>query len=78
MIHFSKTHLCICLFIKCTANANAVHFTACVHYFPQAQMSKGKSIIKEVNVKFLEVPGMYMEQWQKKNLAWVWVEPWLM
>jgi len=41
-------------------------------------MSKGKSIIKEVNVKFLEVPGMYMEQWQKKNLAWVWVEPWLM
>jgi hypothetical protein len=26
-------------------------------------MSKGKLIIKEVNIKFLEVPGMYMEQW---------------
>ena len=63
MTHFSKTHLCICLFIKGTANANAVLFTACVHYFLWAQMSQGKSIIKEVNVKFLEVPGMYMEPW---------------
>jgi hypothetical protein len=63
MIHFLKTHLCICLFIKGTANDNAVRFTACVHYFLQAQTSKAKPIIKEVNVKFLEVPGMYMEQW---------------
>jgi hypothetical protein len=63
MTHFSKMHLCTCLFIKSTANSNAVLFTACVHYFLWAQMSKGKSIIKEMNVKFLEVPGMYMEQW---------------
>jgi len=26
-------------------------------------MSKGKSYIREVNVKFLQVPGIYMEQW---------------
>lgn len=26
-------------------------------------MSNRKSIIREVNVKFLEVPGIYMEQW---------------